>query len=240
MDTQLLPYRLKSARRKKRLVKKYRDKRLLQIDKRRHELGIAKRNLPMVPLEMPYQKGWERLFVLKPAVRRSDKAAFYQGILNKINTAEYHYDESFNQKKRGKRWHRYNSPRKLQTLRSVSWYEWTENKLKLTDEEKSCFEAVTYWNNYHRIWSVQYRFAMPWLFELAVRPYIIDKVKLSDPLIEQEMDYIDNKIERSDLKARLRKLNDGKWYSRRNKSIEKLKYLNPLKNIPVYLAEDFA
>ena len=45
------PYRIKSARRKRRLVKTDRDKQLIQLDKRRSVLWKQQRNLPWEALE---------------------------------------------------------------------------------------------------------------------------------------------------------------------------------------------
>ena len=77
MDLHEMPYRLKSARQKRRLVKKDRDKQLIQLDKHQNLLWKQKRELPMIPLEHPYQKGWKRFFVLRKDVQQSAKAVFY-------------------------------------------------------------------------------------------------------------------------------------------------------------------
>ena len=96
MDLKEWSYRLKSARRKKRLVRKDFDKQLISLRKRNHELSVQKRSLPMVPVIHPYQRGWKRNFVLSDQIRRNDKADFYQQLLDKINTCKVHYDASFN------------------------------------------------------------------------------------------------------------------------------------------------
>ena len=95
----LLSYKLKTARQKKRLQKEDFDKRLIQIHKQEETLWNNRRKLPMVPLEQPYQKGWKRFFVLREDVRRCNKAAFYQQLLDKINTVQYSNDKNFKAKK---------------------------------------------------------------------------------------------------------------------------------------------
>jgi hypothetical protein len=237
MDTQLLPCWLKTARRKKRLAIKGRDKELLRLDKLLGELQLAKRNLPMVLLEQPYQKGWKRLFVLKPRVRESEKAEFFIGILDKINTVEYHYDETFKISKREKRRNRGKLPGEPQTLRNISNYYWQSNKLNLTDEERSYFNPVYRFNEYNSSWSYSYEFIMPWLFELAVKPHIITKVKLCDELLEQELGFIDDWIYKSNRRYRLSKLEGGGYNYWKRAYYDKRKYVNPLKNKPVYLAQ---
>jgi len=74
MDTHEWPCRIKSARRKKRLVKLDFDKRLIRLSKTREELQEQKRNLPIVPLEHPYQRGWKRFFVLRDDMKRGPLA----------------------------------------------------------------------------------------------------------------------------------------------------------------------
>jgi len=227
MDIQVLPYRLKSARRKKRLQKEDRDKQLLKLIKERSSLRNESDKLPIVPLEEPYQKGWKRLFVLKKEVLKSDRAEFYQRILDRINHVQYHYDESFKRKKRGKRHSKYDlDPPTLRPL-----YNWHADKLKLTDEERQHFNRVEYWSIRHRTWSVQYEFAEPWLFEVAVMPNIIFKVKLGDELLDQRLGYIDNHITNHALQYRINKLLGGGHNGWKNET-EKLKYVNPFKNKP--------
>lgn len=56
MDIHDWPYIKKSARRKKRLVKKDFDKQLRQLSKKRQELSDQISDLPPVILDKPYQK----------------------------------------------------------------------------------------------------------------------------------------------------------------------------------------
>src|ERR1700761_9739634 len=119
MDTQLLPYRLKSARRKRRLLKEDRDKQLLALAREQKRINKDPGYKTVIPLNEPYQKGWKRLFVLTDAIQRSNKAEFYQGILNCINEVQLHYDESFKKPKRNKRWHRYHH-KELPRLKTIA------------------------------------------------------------------------------------------------------------------------
>jgi hypothetical protein len=86
--------RLKSKRKKKQLVKKDFEKQLIQLSKREKELWKKRRELPLVPLVAPYQKGWQRYFVLREDVARSNDALFYDILLEKINTVQYAPDKS--------------------------------------------------------------------------------------------------------------------------------------------------
>jgi hypothetical protein len=239
MDTQLLPYRLKSARRKKRLQIEDRDKQILALDRERDRIRNDPGYKTVVQLDEPYQKGWKRLFVLKPKAQRGDKAALYQGILDKINTVQYHYDASFKNSKRIRRWHRYyhEGPPKLQHIKQRYWQT---GEYKLTEEQCACFQLVQYWDEaYYRL-DYCYEFSFPEVFKIAVLPHIIDTVKIGDALLEQRMAWIDNQFYKNGLQYRLQKLHKGGYSNGWKIGREKLKYVNPLKNVPVYLAEDHA
>jgi len=236
MDLHEMPYRLKSARQKKRLVKKDRDKQLIQLDKRQNLLWKQKRELPMIPLEHPYQKGWKRLFVLRKDVQQSAKAAFYKGILDKINTIEYNHDKCFKRRKR-KRW-RHHYEERQQTLRPIDEHEWFRNKLKLTDEEQLFFHRHEGFSERRREAIITYLFAEPWRFVLVIKPRIIHEVKVVDELLEQELKAIDNHIENQWLQPKMDKLKSGGRYRNRGAFYERPKYINKLKNKPTYLRQE--
>ena len=231
MDTQLLPYRLKSARRKRRLLKEDRDKQLLKLDRERQRIRKDPDYERTVPLDEPYQKGWKRLFVLKPEVRRSDKASFYQGILDEINEVQYHYDQSFKRPKRKGIWHKYIF-KELPKLHGISRYHWHKNRSKLNDEQRACFTRVEYWNQHYYCWEHHYECAEPGLFEIAVLPNMITTIKVGDALLGQRMAWIDNQFYKKGLQHRLDKLKNGNRYNGWKNGTEKLKYLNPMKNRP--------
>ena len=228
MDLHELPYRLKSARQKRRLVKKDRDKQLIELDKRRHLLWKQKKELPMIQLEQRYQKGWKRFFVLRKDVQQSPKATLYQGILDKINTVEFNHDKSFTIRIR-KRW-RYHYEERRQTLRPIYEHEWFDNKFKFTDAEKECFYRYEGFSEWHRRVIVNYLFAEPWRFVLVIKPHIIYEVKMVDELLEQELKAIDNYIENNCLTGRIDRLTRGRghrrWYA---DYFDKPKYIKKLK-----------
>lgn len=233
MDLQDWPYRLKSARRKKRLVKKDRDKQLIQLDKQHSLLWKEKQYLPMIPLEHPYQKGWKRVFVLRKDVQQSEKAVFYQAILDKINTVEYNHDISFKKRKRRKQ--RYHYEERPQTLRPIYDNEWRCNKLKLTEAEQACFFRNEEWSASRSKVIITYLFTDLWRFVLAVKPHIIYEVKMVDELLEQELKAIDNWVVRYNLWPKITKLNKGNCYKYwKVISYEQPQYINKLKNKPRY------
>jgi hypothetical protein len=231
MDTQNLPYRVKSARRKRRLVIKDRDKQLLKLDRERQSISKDPEYKTVVPLDKPYQKGWKRLFVLKSEIQRSDKAAFYQGIVDEINEVQYHYDQSFKRPKRKGIWHKYIF-KELPKLHGVSPYHWQANRSRLNDHQRACFTKVEYWNQHYYRWEHHYEFTQPGLFEVAVLPNMVNTITIGDALLAQRVAWIDDHIQNNYLYARLDKLKDGNRYNGWKNGTEKSKYLNPLKNRP--------
>jgi hypothetical protein len=230
MDTQLLPYRLKSARRKRRLQKEDRDKQILKLDKERNQLSNDPDYEKTILLDEPYQRGWKRLFVLKPDIQKGEKAQFYQQILDQINKVQYHYDASFKKTKRKQNRHRYNY--ELPELQAISRYDWRMNKAKLTEAQRECFNRVDYWDNYYYSWTYKYQFAFPELFKIAVQPHIITTIKIGDVLIEQRLAFIDDYMDHNGMRDRLAKLKGG-WYKYWKADYdEKIKFANPLKNKP--------
>ncbi len=230
MDTQLLPYRLKSARRKKRLQKEDRDKHLLRLERKLKTLQENDKEVTMETLDHPYQKGWKRLFVLTKAVAESDKAGFYQAILDKINEVQYHYDESFKRRNKGNKWYRGDYP-DLPKLRNINMYYRDANKLNLSDEQLACFKLVDYWNAPYYRWEPHYQFAEPSLFEIKVLPHMIYKVRVGDALLAQEESFLGDYLYSSKPPAcRLAKIK-GRRYNRWNSDYnEKSKFADPFKS----------
>jgi hypothetical protein len=108
MDTNDLSYliersRIKSARRKTRLQKNDKEKQLIGLDKKQTILYQQEKDLPWLPLDIPYQKGWKRFFVLRDDVARSRDADFFTELLLKINTTQHANNKSFTKRKKKKR-----------------------------------------------------------------------------------------------------------------------------------------
>ncbi len=223
------PVRLKSARRKKKLVKKDFEKQLLVLNRKECELFKAKQNLPFIPLEIPYQQGWLRYFVLREDVLRGPNAEFFQTLLAKINTYHYSNTKSFSVKKRknGKKvW--LTTP---QDLYQVPLYQFDCPKLGLTVHEKSYFSVVEEWdvsfNRMHRY----YKFNESWRFVLRIRPHIITHKKAIDTDLEKELKWIENKITNKHLRSKINKLTTGRgFYKGYYDTNEKPKYKDLNKN----------
>ncbi|MFC0516840.1 hypothetical protein ACFFGT_21715 [Mucilaginibacter angelicae] len=236
MDIHDLPYRLKSARRKKRLVKDAFDKKLIELDKQRWKLRCQIRELPPIPLEKPYQSGYIRYFILRSDIARSDKAEFYQNLLNKINVKWWHHDKSFKKKKRRKGKYLYSE--KEQKLREFDPEEFHSAKLNLSDAEKRCFYLKEIWDARRQCWKPTYAFTEQWRFVLVIRPHIIYTAKQIDEVLEQQLSAINKFIDWNNHWPRIRKLKDqtnNRWDW---DFYEFPKYINEFKNKPKYTSKE--
>ena len=226
--------RLRTPRRRKQAVKKDRDKQLIRLYKEDQRLRKQHRDLPMMDLLPPVQKGWKRYFVLRDDVRQSALGTFYEQILQKINTTQYSSEKVFKQKKKrlGKRIY----VEKTQKLHEINAYELP--KLKLTDKELACFEWRTAQRQYGNKTSeiLVLVFTEPWRFVLRVRPNIITKIRAKDSELEQRMGEINAVLyDNYANNGRLHKLRGRRGY----KNIDSKKYANPLKNLPTQEILDY-
>jgi len=236
MDIHEWPCRIKSTRRKRRLVKIDRDKQLIQLYKRRKELWDQQARLPWVALEEPYQRGWKRFFMLREDVKYGPRAEFYEALLTKINTVEYHHDRSFKKKKRRKG--RYGYVVRKQMLRELDLYDWNSVKLDLSEQEKACFTRVETFSIKTRRLEIKYVVTEPWRYVLKVAPRMITHKKLKDSNIEKELAHIKNHIDNYDLAPRIDLLTRGRGYHWSGWYYEPAKYINKIKNIPRYSSKE--
>jgi hypothetical protein len=222
--TEILSYRLRTVRQKKRMQYEDFDKQLLEIGRRKTELNWQRRNLGWEPLMPPVQKGWKRFFVLREDVATGRHKEFFENILSRINTCDWSHRKDFMVKYR-----RYGTKKyrvKKQSL--LRPYEWQFNRMDFTDDEKRFFYEV--WEEDGKHSAKRYVFSEPWRFVLRVRPNIIDKVRKRDVLIERELQEIWNYLEGNCYRGRLEKLlygsEPGGWRNRYEDPREK----NMLKN----------
>ncbi|WP_184547590.1 hypothetical protein [Mucilaginibacter sp. FT3.2] len=236
MDMHDWPYIKKSARRKKQLVKKDFDKKLIQLDKLHNDLWNKRNNLPMVPLEHPYQRGWQRLFALSTDIQQGNMAQFYQGLLSKINTIRYHQSREFKRRRKRRR-RKFVYDDSVQTLRVIDSYNWLQNTLQFTDAEKAFFAPKEVWSYRFSKYIIRYEFTEPWRFILVTIPRIIYEKRLYNDELEQELSEIKNYLDNTRRQTRLYKLK-GKTYRYRWDSFQDPRYINHLKNKPMYTSKE--
>ncbi|SHL22083.1 hypothetical protein [Flavobacterium chilense] len=233
VDEYALCTRFKSKKRKKRLVKQDFEKQLIQLRKLEVELWKKRRDLPLVPLANPYQKGWQRNFILREDVSRSNEAEFYRTLLDKINTWQFSSEKSFKRKKKRKRRNVY--VEKFQTVKEFLEWEWKSPKLGLTEKEKVHFYKRERWCSNFKRYKTHYVFNEPWRYVLRVSPYMITHTKMVDSDLESEIQLLDNYITNLNLRYKINKLVDGfshrwKYYQNENPREQ-----NPIKNKSLHL-----
>ncbi|GIQ59898.1 hypothetical protein Flavo103_30340 [Flavobacterium collinsii] len=220
--------RLKSKKKKKRLVKEDFEKKLRQHFKQRKLLFNAFRDLPLVSLDEPYQKGWFRFFVLRSDVLIDPNAGFFINLLEKINTYQFSNEKSFNKTKRKFR-KKISVPSK-QFLKQISIYDWNSKKINLTENEKSYFTLTKRWSSVFERDISYYTFNEPWRFVLCVKPYMIAHKKSVDSDLESELRVLENYILNHHLNHKINRLVLGysrpSWYCQTENPKEK----NPIKN----------
>jgi hypothetical protein len=191
--SEILSYRLRTARQKVRAQYKDFHKHLIALHKEEKALRKQKWNLGWEPLVPPVQKGWKRFFVLRDDVARSKAADFYSGILTKINTVEYSHRKDFKRKKRAFGRKKY-VVREQYLLRPDEYHF---QKAAFTEAEQAQFHAQYSFEKGRGKFIKRYVFNEPWRFVLRIRPNMIDKVRKQDPELDAKLKEIDTYLERN-------------------------------------------
>ena len=176
--------RLRNLRSRKRIARTDHEKYLRKCCDRHPELEKQKRNLPLVPLEKPYQKGYVRFFVLREDVKQGKQADFFATLLEKINTYQYADTRKF-QKKKKRRGKRIYVARK-QELYAFNQWEWQRalERGKFTEKERAYFARIECFNRQKDCFETYYEFTEAWRFELRVNPNMITHYRPVDVTIE--------------------------------------------------------
>lgn len=180
----LLDSRLRSLRSRKRAIRKDVEKQIRTKYKRSEELWDIRRNIPWIPLDQPYQRGFVRFFVVREDVMRSKDGDFFEGILKKINT--YMYSESRRFLKKKRKFGRRIYVAREQKLKQISTYSWNDPKLGLTPRERQYFLKQEEYCPARKMYVPYYEFTESWRFTLRTRPNMITHYKPVDFELEKE------------------------------------------------------
>ena len=182
-------------RSRKRIAREDHEKYLRECIKHQNVLYKQRRELPLVPLEKPYQKGYVRFFVLREDVRQGKQADFFATLLEKINTYQYADTRKF-QKKKKRRGKRVYIARK-QELYAFSQWEWERalERGKFTQKERAYFAKIECFNRQKDRFEIHYEFTEAWRFELRVKPNMITHYRPVDIAIERELAELDKIID---------------------------------------------
>ncbi|MFC3160161.1 hypothetical protein SAMN05443633_102516 [Chryseobacterium arachidis] len=186
----LMFFRLRSLRSRKRIIRKDVEKQIRKKYKRSRELWKLRRNIPLVPLEKPYQKGFVRFFVVRDDVQRSKDGNFFEELLKKINTEMYSETRKFLKRKRksGRRIY----VEKEQKIANVYPWEWNNPKFGLTERERQYFIKKEDYCPIRKSVKEYYEFIEPWRFVLRVKPNIITHYKPLDSDLEREYNRLES------------------------------------------------
>jgi len=218
---EILSYRIRTARQKRRAVYEDFDKWLLALHREETALSKQKFSLGWEPIVPPVQKGWVRSFVLRDDTAIARHADFFAGILMKINTHVYSHRKDFRVRKR-------KMGRRIYVVRKQMLMEPPPDsfrRMKFTEEEKAFFQLVEDMPDQKGHIYSRYVFKEPWRFVLKVRPNIIHKVRIKDFALEQRMGDIFDYLESNDHRCRQKKLLYG--YNRWNYHWQGEEYHNP-------------
>lgn len=207
----LLSYRLRSLRSRKRTIKKDVEKQIRKKYQRSIEVSDILRNLPLIPLEIPYQLGFVRFFVVRDDVMRSSDGEFFEGLLKKINTYMYSGSRQFLKKKRkfGRRIY----VEREQKLNRISSYSWSSPKFGLTPRERQYFLKKEEYCPFRKCNETYYEFTEPWRFTLRTRPHMITHYKPIDAELKKEEAELDTYLEQYKVTGIINKKIHGKSYS---------------------------
>lgn len=204
---EILSYRLRTARERKRCRRDDFDKRLLALRRQIEALYDQRRKLGWEPLDPPVQKGWKRFFVLRDDVARSKQADLFQQILDKINTTDWSHRKDFLVKKR--RFGKKKYVVKGQRLWEPDEYQFA--KLGLSEKEQQFFYSVYRTEKYSRLPVKYFVFTEPWRFVLRTRPNMITKVRKRDSQLDAAIQKLRGYIVRNHLERRIEKLKSGSY-----------------------------
>lgn len=211
----LLSYRLRNLRSRKRTIKKDVEKQIRKKYQRSNELWEIKRNIPWIPLEQPYQRGFVRFFTVREDVMRSKDGDFFDGILKKINT--YMYSESRQFLKKKKKSGRRIYVEREQKLKQISSFSWNDPKFGLTPREREYFLKQEEYCPFRKQYVPYYEFIEPWRFTLRIRPNMITHYKPVDFELEKESAELDSYLRQYKIDGIVHKTIYGKSYSWKTK-----------------------
>jgi len=204
----LLVHGLRSLRSRKRMSKKDVEKQIRKKYKRSRELWELRRNIPLVPLEKPYQKGFVRFFAVTEEVMRTSDRVFFEEILKKINSHMYSESRKFLKKKRkfGRRIY----VQRNQKLKPLTSYEWDNPRLGLTERERQYFLKREEYCPTRKMYRIYYDFIEPWRFTLRTRPNMITHFKPLNQELEKEYAELESYLEQYKVQGIIHKTIYGK------------------------------
>ena len=220
-DSIFFSTQLRTKRARKRSVKTTKEKNVREKYKRRKEIFKEQKAISLVPLKEPYQKGFERYFVLREDIKKENEIEFFTQFLKKINTSQYAETRKFvkKRKRNGKRIY----VQRIQELKQLQPYEYSGPYSILNDEERRYFACIQVYDPKTKRFKGIYEFLQPWRFRLIIKPNMITHYKPLDIDLKREEAQIDHFFDKYKNQGILLKKIVGGGYSYERKP----KFKNP-------------
>jgi hypothetical protein len=203
-----------------------RDKGLLALERERNRLYKAKWNAPLIPVEKPYQAGWERKFILRDDAARRAEAPIWKQILAKFNLPIFSRDKRFLDHEG----HEIVQQFKVLPKKQVEAFPgWTAQHFKWLNFGH---HAPVYFHFHRGKITVTFKDAIEGYYPvitgyylvLDIQPYIVTHMRVHMPEVEQRLAYIEKKLDGGGGIYRLNKLHGQRshWRDPRQKRNEQL------------------
>lgn len=179
------------------------DKKLIALQRRMWKLYEQQRELPLIELEKPIQRGFKKFFVLRDDIARRRDAKDFERILSVINRTIYSRKEDFKVKK----YHNNQTEDIPHVIGHVPEYKWDD--LGWPEHFKKWFSLTTRHHNgkYGSMYSIKaYYFTHDYMFVTKTAPYFITHVRQVDSNLERELKEIKQYFKKTNGWSRLQHL----------------------------------
>lgn len=187
------------------------DKLLIQKQRRLNEIHKAERELPLVPLPVPIQRGWRKGFVIRDDVLRRSDAHELRRILPQVQCFIYSNRADFKAKKYHSKQEE-NIPHEIAMVPEKSWdkLQWPEYFKTKWFSFRTVIKAGAFGTTYLvKGWHFRY----PWMFVPEVQAHYATHSKNVDPNLAREKAEIYNFFEKHNGWCRLDKIRYGRHRS---------------------------
>lgn len=203
---------MKAAKPKKSKSQRYEelDKQLIKFSKRLNAIYKEKREMPLIPLKPPIQKGWAKHFKMRDDISRRADAKDLARILKAIDLYIYSSKPDFKAKKFTTK-QREDMPHDLKHIPEKSWakLQWPEHFKKWFDLKTKIKHGVS-----GTTYEVKgYFFKFPYMFESEVIPHMATHRREANANLDREEKEIEQFFTLHQGWTRLAKLGSG--YRRR-------------------------
>lgn len=168
-------------------------KKYLEVQRRKHEILTAQRNLGYEKLDKPYQKGWDGYWGLRDDVTRSEEGKRLQVLLDNFGKTISSNNKEFRIWSRDDRKYHYHKPsfRLVPEDEWVNFHSWAK---KWFEHDPSEDKDSWYYSGVRRF----YKCIIPeWMLVMKKEKHWVTHYKVHDEVLEQEyaeLDTLEDKL----------------------------------------------